>query len=66
MFEILVKIDNTKNKYLRENLKKCFVKHGALILDGHPSFVCLQHEEIDLDHLSDISYKACNDWLKNT
>ena len=62
MFDIVV-LKNSKNeKLLRESLKATFLENGILILDGHPSYVCLQHEEIDIDELIEKSTLSFVNW----
>ena len=62
MFDVWVTEDNQYDRRLRELLRQCFSSNGVLLLDGHPSFVCLQHQCLDWGDLAERSYRAGREW----
>lgn len=55
--------DSIINKYeLRKQLGQIFIDNGILLLQGHPSFVCLSHNLIIEANLEDKIYKSLKEW----
>lgn len=48
---------------LRRSLVALLAARGVLLLQGHPSYVSLSHDEVDLDMLREASAQACARWL---
>ncbi|MCH9769965.1 MAG: aminotransferase class III-fold pyridoxal phosphate-dependent enzyme [Gammaproteobacteria bacterium] len=68
MFDIIFSDDIVNELSLRKNLLVCMADAGVLILQGHPSFVCLDHQHINFNELEDAFYQALSQWktqLKN-
>ena len=53
------------NMTARNNLRLQFAEEGVLILQGHPSFVCLAHKEIDMVELEEKAEKVFRKWKNN-
>jgi len=47
----------------RRALRNFCADEGVLLLVGHPSFVCLDHQQLDLDALSDSLTRAFRRWF---
>jgi glutamate-1-semialdehyde 2,1-aminomutase len=55
--------DSVINKYeLRKQLGQIFINNGILLLQGHPSFVCLSHSLIFNSNLEDSIYQSLKEW----
>ncbi|MGC4392653.1 aminotransferase class III-fold pyridoxal phosphate-dependent enzyme [Agrobacterium sp. M50-1] len=52
LFELRFSEDIENNLGLRAKIPRIFADHGILLLQGHPSFFCLSHAEIDWSDLS--------------
>ena len=62
MFELrFVPEIETKHSY-RKLLANLLVDNGILLLQGHPSFVCLSHESIDNNILYDKFFNSLSSW----
>jgi glutamate-1-semialdehyde 2,1-aminomutase len=48
----------------RRLLTNYLADHGVLLLQGHPSFVCLSHEAIEMHDLYDRFFRAMRSWAK--
>jgi glutamate-1-semialdehyde 2,1-aminomutase len=53
MFEILFKKGLVGNWSARQELRTQLAEAGVLILQGHPSYPCLAHVELDFDDFED-------------
>jgi glutamate-1-semialdehyde 2,1-aminomutase len=63
MFELVYHDDALLgDKQRREALLASLTGAGILLLEGHPSFVCLAHRELDWDDLRDRARRAFEDW----
>ena len=62
MFDVWITEDNQYARHLRDLLKQCFSSNGVLLLTGHPSFVCLQHQYVDWGDLAERSFRAGREW----
>ena len=47
---------------LRRSLKKHLISQGVLLLEGHPSFLCLQHSAVNHDDLTARAVFAGSAW----
>ena len=63
MFEVCISQNISNSSSLCESLKNSFFKNKVLILSSNPSFICLQHGELDFDELTDSEYKAGYEWV---
>lgn len=54
------------DKERREALLAAFAAAGILLLEGHPSFVCLAHREIDWSAFRDRARLAFEQWTAST
>ncbi|MBN1468096.1 MAG: aminotransferase class III-fold pyridoxal phosphate-dependent enzyme [Fusobacteriaceae bacterium] len=61
LFEIEYCYEIANNFEMRKELQKSFFKNGLLIMDGHCSFVCLEHRKI-LDVLKERFHKVLDKW----
>ncbi len=66
MFELTYAEELLGDRTKRDALLDSFTRMGILLLEGHPSFVCLAHSEIMWDHFSERAAKAFQHWLSNT
>ncbi|MFY1575810.1 aminotransferase class III-fold pyridoxal phosphate-dependent enzyme [Verrucosispora sp. WMMD703] len=62
MFELVYSDDVLGDKTRRENLLAAFAANGILLLEGHPSFVCLAHGQTDWADLEDRATRALRLW----
>ena len=62
MFELVYGDDVLGNKRMRAQLLEAFSAEGILLLEGHPSFVCLAHRELDRDDLAERVVRAFRAW----
>ena len=62
MFELVYGDNVLGNKRWRSELLQAFSAEGILLLEGHPSFVCLAHREIDHDDLTQRVVRALRSW----
>lgn len=62
MFELVYSPDLLGDKDRREALLNAFTANGILLLEGHPSFVCLAHRETDWSRLQERSAAAFRAW----
>ncbi len=49
----------------RDLLCSCFAENRILLLHGHPSFVCLAHEELDFERLEQSFSLALRQWKQS-
>lgn len=62
MFELVYGDHVLGNKQWRSELLQAFSAEGILLLEGHPSFVCLAHGEIDHEDLTERVVRALRSW----
>jgi len=64
MFELIYGDDVLGNKAWRSELLSAFSAEGILLLEGHPSFVCLAHREIDHGDLGERVVRTLSVWAE--
>ena len=64
MFDIDFASEILGDNRSRELLCECLARNGILLLQGHPSFVCLAHENIDFEVLRQSFCSALEKWKK--
>jgi glutamate-1-semialdehyde 2,1-aminomutase len=62
MFEIMFSPELVKDIKRRSQLIACMADNGILLLGGHPSFICLDHQDINLDVLTTKFYDGLYKW----
>lgn len=62
MFELCYSDWILPERKLRQHLLSCLAEHGVLLLEGHPSFVCLAHRETDWAHFQQLVAGGLNQW----
>lgn len=62
MFELCYSDAILPRKPLRKALLRHLAEQGILLLEGHPSFVCLAHRETDWQELGDAFVRALTLW----
>lgn len=53
------------NKIWRSALRLFLADNGILMLQGHPSFICLAHDKLDMDKFKEMLRNAIIQWLKS-
>ncbi|WP_317495442.1 aminotransferase class III-fold pyridoxal phosphate-dependent enzyme [Haloechinothrix sp. LS1_15] len=66
MFELTYAEWLLADRERRDALLDAFTGAGVLLLEGHPSFVCLAHRELDWNELTQRSIDAFSEWLTRT
>lgn len=54
--------DIINNKTIRNAFRLCCAENGILLLQGHPSFVCLAHQNLDIKEFRENTYRAVEQW----
>lgn len=62
LFELRYSQLIVKNIKKRALLERCFIDNGILIMDGHCNYICLEHENIDWENLTNSCVKALLQW----
>ncbi len=62
MFELCYSDTVLPQGKLRKSLLRYLTEAGIIMLEGHPSFVCLAHRELNWDQLRDRFKQAFNQW----
>lgn len=65
MFDIYFSDPLLKNIQERSNLTKFLTDEGVLLFEGHPSFVCLEHANMDWDNFEQSLEAGMKNWFKN-
>jgi glutamate-1-semialdehyde 2,1-aminomutase len=64
MFELSYSERILPRRTLRKALLRDLANHGILLLEGHPSFVCLDHAAIDWEGFEDSFHRALTEWSR--
>ncbi len=64
MFDIKFSNKIVNDKNIRDKLGRFLVDEGIILLQGHPSFVCLAHESIEYEELGYRLNAAFLKWKK--
>lgn len=62
LFDLRFSDPMLNNFAAREQLKQTMIAEGIFMLQGHNSFVCLAHEQIDFSQLEDTLTTALRNW----
>ena len=62
MFNLEFSPEIDKNMVLRKQLRLLLASNGILLLQGHPSFICLSHDSIDENDFKERAKKAFHEW----
>lgn len=52
------------NKFLRNSLRVSFADNGILMLQGHPSFICMAHQDINYNIFEEKLFDSFKQWKK--
>jgi len=62
LFEFRYAPDVAEDLDARQMFERCCADRGVLLMEGHCSFVCLDHDALAWDRLADASTQAMRDW----
>jgi glutamate-1-semialdehyde 2,1-aminomutase len=65
MFELIFPQNLLKTNLFRDQLARYLADEGILLLQNHPSFICLDHERINIDNLTSRFFKGLCKWKEN-
>ena len=56
--------DVLNNKPIRELLRLYLADNGILVLQGHPSFICMAHENLNINYFKECVEQALKTWKR--
>lgn len=65
MIDLRFKSFALEDKFWRNELRLCLADNGILMLQGHPSFVCLDHDNLIMDEFKKMLHNAFSKWMQN-
>lgn len=62
MIDLRFKGNIIENKFLRNMLRMSFADNGILMLQGHPSFICMAHQDLNYSIFKDKLVNSFEQW----